>query len=403
MKILKGLAAAVVLLVSSAATAEHEKPASAAELDALLAPVALYPDTVLSQLLMASTYPLDIVQAARWSRTHPGLRGQKAVAAVEHRDWDPSVKALVAFPDLLARLDEDLEWTQRLGEAFLVAEEDVADSIQRLRRRAYAAGHLRSGEHLHVLHHHQHILIEPPLHSHVVYLPFYDTRVVYGHWWWASHAPHWWACPSGRYPRSGFFWSTAIRVSPDFYFSSFYWPHRQVVVVERPYRPSHRPRHWGHHLAEHEHARRWRHRPDHGRAAYDRHGRPHHRHEINRQPRQERDRHRGFDAWQRVVREPPSHSHSPAADDRQSPGWRTRSPQHQDRHSHEGSRNERSAAVQPRAKPALRAERDHDQPLAAEAAPERTRPGHASSLGSDTQSRRGSAPAHHKRSNRDYR
>ena len=92
---------------------------SQAELDQILAPVALYPDQLLSQVLMAATYPLEVVQAARWSREHPGLQGQEAVRAVDDKAWDPSVKSLVAFPNLLARMDENLEWTRRLGDAFL--------------------------------------------------------------------------------------------------------------------------------------------------------------------------------------------------------------------------------------------------------------------------------------------
>src|SRR6056297_3637608 len=113
---------------------------SEAELDQLLAPIALYPDALLSQVLIAATYPLEIVSAARWSRDNPDLDGENAVAAVADRDWDPSVKALVAFPDLLARLDQDLEWTRNLGDAVLLQEQDVMDSIQFLRARAGRAG-----------------------------------------------------------------------------------------------------------------------------------------------------------------------------------------------------------------------------------------------------------------------
>jgi hypothetical protein len=95
---------------------------SQAELDQMLAPIALYPDALLSQVLIASTYPLEIVEAARWSRQNPQLAGEDAVAAVADRDWDPSVKALVAFPELLGRLDEDLAWTRSLGDAMLYQE-----------------------------------------------------------------------------------------------------------------------------------------------------------------------------------------------------------------------------------------------------------------------------------------
>src|SRR5690625_3640906 len=102
----------------------------------MLAPIALYPDTVLSHLLIAATYPLEVVQAERWTQRHPGLQGAEAVAAVEDEDWDPSVKAMVAFPHILERMSEDLNWTQDLGDAFLLDEERVLFGIQELRQRA---------------------------------------------------------------------------------------------------------------------------------------------------------------------------------------------------------------------------------------------------------------------------
>jgi len=92
------------------------------DLDRMLAPIALYPDALLSQILMAATYPLEVVEAARWSRAHPGLQGDQAVRAVEQQAWDPSVKSLVAFPQILVMMDAKLEWTERLGDAFLALE-----------------------------------------------------------------------------------------------------------------------------------------------------------------------------------------------------------------------------------------------------------------------------------------
>src|SRR6056297_4152988 len=121
------LAAFLALGLASAERASAQAPDgfSQAELDQMLAPIALYPDTVLSHVLIAATYPLEVVQAARWSRTNPEYAGEYAVEAVEHMSWDPSVMALVAFPELLARMDADLVWTQRLGDAFLIQEYQV--------------------------------------------------------------------------------------------------------------------------------------------------------------------------------------------------------------------------------------------------------------------------------------
>jgi len=250
---------------------------SIAELDQMLAPVALYPDTVLSHVLIAATYPIEVVQAARWTRQNPGLRGEQAVNAVIGQDWDPSVMALVAFPDLLARMDADLDWTQMLGDAFLIQEEEVLDSIQRLRAQAFHAGHLRSTEQVQVIREREVIYIEPPRRQ-VVFVPVYDTRVVFGSWAWAHHPPVFWHAPPHR--RSVVvFWGPAFHVPPAFFFSSFHWSHRHVVVVHHHhhfFHPHHSwPRtvvhhHHHHHfrgrdLVRHDAAQRWQHDPVHRR------------------------------------------------------------------------------------------------------------------------------------------
>src|SRR4051794_27105384 len=140
--ILLSLAAMAAALPGQAQT--ESKPFSPAELDQILAPIALYPDPLLSQILMASGYPLEIVEAARWSKANPNLKGDAAVNAVKDKEWDTSVKSLVAFPDVLKQLNEHLDWTQKLGDAMISQEADVADSIQRLRGKASAAGNLQS-------------------------------------------------------------------------------------------------------------------------------------------------------------------------------------------------------------------------------------------------------------------
>src|SRR5258708_1230834 len=105
------------------------------DLDQMLAPIALYPDSLLSQILMASTYPIEIVQAARWSRANPNLTGDQAVQAVEQNNWDPSDKALGAFPQILSMMDEKLDWMQRLGDAFLSQQLRVMHTVPDFRRR----------------------------------------------------------------------------------------------------------------------------------------------------------------------------------------------------------------------------------------------------------------------------
>lgn len=237
---------------------------TAAELDQMLAPIALYPDTVLSHILIASTYPLEVVQADRWARENPGRKAEAAVAAVEDQDWEPSVKALVAFPEVLQRMSEDLAWTQRLGDAFLDDEAQVMDSIQNLRNKAYASGSLDKLEHVRVQREKEVIIIEPAV-ERVVYVPVYDTRVVYGNWWWSDYPPVYWHYPSHYTYASGFYWGPRIHVGPSFYFSSFHWHRREVVYVDH-HRYHSRPHFYtGRGIANYSGARHWRHNPTHRR------------------------------------------------------------------------------------------------------------------------------------------
>lgn len=224
------------------AKAQSPEPTSPAftqqQLEQMLAPIALYPDSLLSQILMASTYPLEVVQAARWSRANPHLAGEAAVNAVAHKHWDPSVKSLVAFSQLLAMMDEKLEWTEKLGEAFLAQEPQVMDTVQSLRQRAYAAGSLRTTEQMYVSQQGPAIVIEP-VSPQVVYVPYYDPWVIYGSWWWPAHPPVHWRPWVGYYVRPGitvgFFWGPPVRVSGGFFFGKFDWQRRVHGVSAHHY------------------------------------------------------------------------------------------------------------------------------------------------------------------------
>jgi hypothetical protein len=227
--------ALALLFTATVACAQDRVPFRQQELDQMLAPVALYPDSLLSQVLMASTYPLEIVQAARWSRANPGLKGQDAARAVEHMDWDPSVKSLAAFPEVLQMMDEKLEWTERLGEAFLAQQGDVMDSVQALRRRAEDAGNLQSNEHMRVERQGEAIVIEPPA-PQVVYVPHYSPAVVYGPWLWPAYPPVFWAPPAYyAVPAYSpvFAWGPGIAISAGFFFGHADWHHRHVTVVNK--------------------------------------------------------------------------------------------------------------------------------------------------------------------------
>lgn len=244
--------------------AEEERVFSQAEIEQMLAPIALYPDTVLSHLLIAATYPLEVVQAERWTQRHPDLKGAKAVAAADDQDWDPSVKALVAFPQILERMSEDLDWTQNLGDAFLLDEERMLLGIQELRQRAYAEGNLKTTDYVEVVREPDTIIVESRTRE-VVYIPYYDTRVVYGTWHWPGYHPVYWHRPANYYWHSGFYWGPGIRLDHGFYFSSFHWGQRRTVVVHA-HRHQPPPRFTsGYNIARHERARHWRHDPYHRR------------------------------------------------------------------------------------------------------------------------------------------
>ena len=121
-------------------TAATTTPRTAAQLEQLVAPIALYPDALLSQILMASTYPLEVVAAARWSQANLTVTGDALQTAMGQQPWDPSVKALAAVPQTLQMMNEKLDWTQQLGDAFLAQQNDVLDAVQRLRARADLKG-----------------------------------------------------------------------------------------------------------------------------------------------------------------------------------------------------------------------------------------------------------------------
>ena len=175
------------------------------ELDQMLAPIALYPDSLLAQILMASTYPLEVVQADRWVKANRNLTGDQLNDTLDKKNWDPSVRALVPFPQILSMMSERLEWTQRLGDAFLDQRDEVMDTIQQLRAKAQAAGNLRDTGEQRVMVEDRGIVIESAQ-PEVVYVPAYDPTVVL------------WALVVSRFPslflpspsQSGGFWKNRV-------------------------------------------------------------------------------------------------------------------------------------------------------------------------------------------------
>lgn len=172
-------------VAEEAAVAEQAEPTAPAfsqeQLDQMLAPIALYPDSLLIQLMMSSTYPLEIVAADRWVKKNASLKGDALEKALEAEDWDPSVKAMALFPDILGRMSENLDWTQDLGDAFLAQQPQVLDTVQSLRKQAYEAGNLRSSEQQNVVVNNETEVIEiEPAKPETVYVPQYNSAAVYG-------------------------------------------------------------------------------------------------------------------------------------------------------------------------------------------------------------------------------
>jgi hypothetical protein len=205
---------------------------SSQELDAILAPIALYPDSLLSQVLMAATYPLEIVQAARWSKSSGNQGGDAALAKVSDQNWDPSVQSLVAFPQVLAMMSDQLDWTQKLGDAFLAQQSDVMDSIQRLRSQAQRAGNLSSNTQQNVVTQGQTIVIQPAQPS-VIYVPAYNPSVVYGAWPYPAYPPMYYPGVALWYPGQAFVnglaWGVGVAATAAI-FGGFNWNTRNVNI-----------------------------------------------------------------------------------------------------------------------------------------------------------------------------
>jgi len=185
------------------------------ELDQLLAPIALYPDDLLAQVLMASTYPLEVVEAARWSKTNPDVKEKALEEAMQTQPWDPSVKALTAVPQVLQMMNEQLGWMQKLGDAFLAQQEDVMNTVQALRKKALEAGTLKSSKELTVKTEgsgDQTIIILEPAEPEVFFVPVYDPASIYGTWWYPAYPPYYWYPPDYRPGRPGIWFGAGIIV-----------------------------------------------------------------------------------------------------------------------------------------------------------------------------------------------
>jgi hypothetical protein len=193
------LFATMLCLLLGTAQAE-DATFSEAELDQMIAPIALYPDSLLAQILMASTYPADVAEAVKWSKDNPDQQGDTAVDAVQDKSWDPSVMSLAAFPQVLTMMGEQPDWVQNVGDAFLADSEGVMDTVQNLRLKAKDEGNLETTEQQTVTVQEpsttETIIVIEPADPQIIYVPSYNPTVIYGTWWWPHYTP-WYYRPYG--------------------------------------------------------------------------------------------------------------------------------------------------------------------------------------------------------------
>jgi len=202
-------ALALILLIAFAPVANAQTqpapaPASApaqdqllqpGEIDALLSPIALYPDALMAQVLMAATYPLEVIQASRWLKENKGLKDDALRAALDKQGWDESVKSLAATPSVLDMMADKLDWTQKLGDAMLAQQNDVMDGVQRLRVKAEANNKLQSTPQQKVSKRSEggkQVIVIEPTNPETMYVPYYDPAVVYGAWSYPAYPPYYW-------------------------------------------------------------------------------------------------------------------------------------------------------------------------------------------------------------------
>jgi Protein of unknown function (DUF3300) len=192
------------------------RPFKAEELEQIVAPIALYPDPLVAQIFMASTYPLEVIQAARFAKANPNLKGEPLNEELKKQTWDDSVKALVGFPQVLEMMDSQLEWMQKLGDAILAQQKETMDAIQRLRAKAQTAGNLKSTEQQKVIveraegqPQQQTIIKIEPANPEVIYVPTYNPTVVYGAWPYPAYPPYYYYPP--YYPVG--YWAATAAIS----------------------------------------------------------------------------------------------------------------------------------------------------------------------------------------------
>jgi hypothetical protein len=237
---------------------DETAPFTKEQLAQMLAPIALYPDALLSQVLMASTYPLEVIEADRWVKKNSPLTGDSLDEALQDKEWDPSVKSLCHFPKVLAAMSEKVTETTNLGNAFLAQEDEVMDTIQELREAAYKQGNLSTTPEQKVIVEKETIVIEPA-NPEIIYVPYYNPLYVYGPWWYPGYPPYYWYPDQVVVGASISFWPSPFIGFAIGSWSYFDWP-RHTIIISVHKRPRfYRPGEW------HAKPGPWRHAPRHRR------------------------------------------------------------------------------------------------------------------------------------------
>ena len=222
--------------------APSDQNLSEGQIEQLVAPIALYPDPLLTQILMASTYPLEVVEAARWSQNNAGIKGQSLEDAMQAQSWDPSVKALTAVPQTLEMMSAKLDWTQQLGDAFLAQQQDVLGAVQKLRAEAQAAGNLQSTPQqvvstapapadMAASGAPQPIVIEP-VNPDVYSVPVYNPAVAFGAWEYPAYQPFYWS-PPGFVASNIVSFTAGVAVGAAIWGGCDWWHNNVIINVNR--------------------------------------------------------------------------------------------------------------------------------------------------------------------------
>jgi hypothetical protein len=224
------------------AQAQTQQQLPEGKIEQLVAPIALYPDPLLTQVLMASTYPLEVIEAARWSQANPAMTGTALQDAMQSQTWDPNVKALTALPQTLQMMSAKLEWTEQLGDAFLAQQQDVLAAVQKLRAQAQATGNLQSTPQQVVTTAaapvglarasvQQPIVIEP-VNPDVYYVPIYNPAVVFGAWSYPDYQPFYWY-PPGFVASNAVSFAAGVAVGTAIWGNCDWWNHNVIINVNR--------------------------------------------------------------------------------------------------------------------------------------------------------------------------